>query len=258
MMNSIKNLFFAGIYAGVIMSGCKLTPDPISQSIAIYNQSDYTEIVLSNKLITARYTSHNPSALTNLFINEGRDDVAGGTNWKYLDAIESCGSIKYARTTQKLDTLETVEVLWENQSESHITIFKSMPLLKIDYYIGQGKITDVGATRGSYNNKVAFYNNNPQWVADDTHQYNDYKGFIIAGVFNSVSGKGFGRILPYDNNHNTLHVLPDSGGLEYNFNSLYNKYPITSYIYAVSKGKEELLELGKNIVDWHLNNFIQE
>jgi hypothetical protein len=249
----------------IALAGCLNQAANNTNKIEINQQSDYTEVILKNKHITARYTSHNPSAMVNLYINNSMKDVAGGTIWQYLDGMESSGSIKYAQLVEKQDSLETVELIWENLSETHITIYKSLPVLKIDYYhAGSEKISDVGSTRGNHNGHIATYGYSKPSLndSDSLLPIKDYKGYFIGGMVNNATGMGFGRIFPSDRLSEAVKIVANSGGLEYNVMGDENGYiPITSFIYTVANGEEELINMGKVIVDWHLkmsNKLISE
>jgi hypothetical protein len=250
------NITLLATHLSILLSGCLNQVSNNNNKIEINQQSDYTEIILKNEHITARYTSHNPSAMVNLYINNSGEDVAGGTIWQYLDGMESSGSIKYAQLVEKKDSLETVELTWENLSESYITVYQSLPVLKIEYYhSGSEKISDVGATRGSHNGHIVTYGNTMSLSNDSVRMIPiiDYKGFFIGGMVNNATGSGFGRIFPYDSLCEEVKIIANAGGFAYNVLGDENGHiPITSFIYTVTKGDDELITTGKAIVDWHL------
>jgi hypothetical protein len=259
-LNPGMNYFKVGLLLLMLISSTNscvdLFPSNQENMIQINQQSDYLEVVLSNSRISARYTSHNPSAMANLFINEFKEDVAGGTNWKYLDYLETRGSLKYANLTECTPVSKSVELIWENASESKITIYTLLPLLKIQYYSGPGTMIDLGANRGTYNGCIAaldtIHLQEPEVEGDIP--YTDYKGFFIGGVYNRETGRGFGRLFPVHSIQGGVRAISDSSGLEYTLHGdLDDSEPITSYIYTVTKGDQEIIETGKTIVDWHLN-----
>jgi hypothetical protein len=81
----------------------------------------------------------------------------------------------------------------------------------------------------------------------------DYHGWLIMGVYNRKNGRGFGRVVPVEEN-SYMKLLWKVGFELFPFwfpfwRKSPQPRPFTSYFFAVKNGPEEVIEMGKDIAD---------
>ena len=157
---------------------------------------------------------------------------------------------------------KTLRLVWSDGAKlQDVTVFPDKPYIKIDYHRYPKWMVEIGKPGGlEKNGKFAIYG--AKAYGKDLLQYPqvyypgpqsdqpgplNYKGWFIVGVFNPKNGIGFGRVMPFD----VVDVIKLlwGGGMEFLSYFGPKHKPFTGYLFAVTGGADEIIRMGKQIVD---------
>ena len=82
---------------------------------------------------------------------------------------------------------------------------------------------------------------------DDDPGSLNYNGFFIMAVFNEQTGIGYGRVAPVK--AISIIKLLNKKGFELFPYWRQKKLPYTSYLFTITNGSEQAMEIGKKIAD---------
>lgn len=242
-------------------------------------------------------TANLETAITKLIIKENNINISGSLIDEMARGGGDRGTLsdKTGIIYEGKDK-KTVHLEWDNgASIQEITIFKDKPYLKIDYVDMYINICDLGNNEvfedGEYaifgadswrelrekqlssgfkvdsNAHHALTNDlfpqypNPllgEWNIEEKDNPMNYKGWYILGVHSPKNGVGYGRVIPA-NVIDHLKLLNNSGFEQFPFwFGKQTKRPFSEYLFAIKGGKDEIISMGKEIVeiankeDWYL------
>ncbi len=230
------------------------------------------EIFLENSQLKVRYGTKRDIGgdITNFLIKE----VGRNISEALMDASAHRDEIIYADILKDGPDEKTVRIIWRNNpntemdthsiARSEISIYPDSKFIKIKYidfvfsHIAEHGWGDWGTYKiYGYDNPnpplyedCFFWRNghyscpdeSPGGIGDDPSALN-YNGHFIAGVYEKESGVGYGRVMPIENVH-TIKLLFNTG-----FEWFLRKPPFEGYIFAITEGPDEVISLGKKIVD---------
>lgn len=243
-------------------------------SIAISQADRGTEVILENGQILARYGSSGDKQgarydrIVEFRVKASNTVVATALDGRHHPCTNELYTISGAEVVYDGPGRKSVRITFgKGRRVELVTIFKCKPMLRIEYEnAGHGHNLDYqihgdeyviwGAE--SWKEQMGWQKMYPT-LQDEitTHgsyyraEWGDpgplsYKGFMILGKYSSEDGHGVGLILPFEKQIRFLKLIQKSG-----FERWIEK-PHTAYLYAVTRGADEILEKGKEIVDGRL------
>jgi len=248
------------------------------------DQDGRLEVILENELIKVRYGAFDAenkagrepqweTAITEFIVKPDTLNLAG----RSIDAAANRGLLTKAVIIQEDNFSKTVYMRWAPQKicpdgVQEITIFKDKPYIKIEYLAYDVNVVDISNGGGNY----AIYGAE-KWVRDfipypgvyfdrfHTDYENivkpdppdggplNYNNHFIMGLYHEESGLGWGRVVPVEAIP-IIKLLPWEGkGFELFPWWNWSKVAYTCYIFGVRNGEEEIINLGKKIVDENSN-----
>lgn len=209
----------------------------------------------------------------------------------YIDACAQRGPLKKA--TVLCDTADSIKFRMEFRNctdtlisaISEYTVYPGSPVIKIDYvkYTNWANTVDIGTpggtnVRSSLETKIFgqdSYSRNLQyhpgsyWNTYDGGDYkNDpvdggslnYNGYMIMAVGNTITGAGYGRIMPVIaykvGGIKIVKLLWNQGFETFPATGQTVRLPFTGYLYVFDSGLDSAIEMGKMIADG--NYFINQ
>ncbi len=263
----LSSLFSIDFLSLAIVSSIFIVTTNQQLNAAAWGSIDISEnplkVTFQNDKILATYENWgSETVIKKLYAKGNLTNIAG-------NCIDACASRKKLTAAKIIDEKEdriTAELNWGGQTVSHITLYKSVPVLKIDQIKG-GSPNIVDATNGFKEYMIygmenwkrplnkypkCYYYSGDKYCADQNGEANKnddpkellYKNWFITGLYKSQSeGIGYGRVI--DSKVKILKLLDWGGrGFEYFWNNH------VAYLYVVTGGKKELNDLGKAITDW--------
>jgi hypothetical protein len=243
-------------------------------------------IVLENSQLLIRYKRHSTdfecNFIKDFIIKEVDEDQAGESYG--LDEIYygHAGSEKLTHAEvvhQDADSL-MVYLQWSNgPTKQRVTMYRDSRIVKLEYLSYGTGICDIGAPgendtetdknkyvfhggdkwpKGYLRYPLGFYYREPPhdfgmvgWKGNGPGDKGpgslDYKGYFIMGVYHAEKGSGFGRVMPTDV-LDCVNLL-DGKGFEHVPYYKREHRPYTGFLFGVTGGAEEILNVGKKIVD---------
>lgn len=233
-------------------------------------------------------TANLETAITKLIVKENNTNISGkhldemARGGRDRGTLSDKTGIIYEGKDKK-----TVHLEWDNgASIQEITIFKDKPYLRIDYLNMYINICDMGSNEvfndGEYsifgaeswkeirgkqlNSGFKVDTNAHHALTDDLFpQYPNpllgdwdikakenpmnYKGWYILGVHSPKYGVGYGRVVPADAiDHLKLINISGFEQFPYWFGKQ-TKKPFSEYLFAIKGGEDEIISMGKEIVE---------
>jgi len=253
---------------GLVFCTISCTPAKDWGRAGIARDDDEWNIVLENDLLLARYTTDRANKLIKDRITEFRlkkDDkiVANKLDGRHADKNQEFFRITKANVEPATPGRKTVKLVLQRRVE-YVSILKDLPVLEIRYSSG-GHNLDYGIEGWEYviYGEDAWAEQN-HWerkhpelrheVTESGSYYRSnwsppgplsYKGWMILGVIDRRTDYGAGLVLPADKvRWLKLVGSGTSRGFERWMTGAH-----TAYLYPVSGGADEILSMGKKIVD---------
>jgi hypothetical protein len=164
-----------------------------------------------------------------------------------------------------------------DRAVEEVTIYPDCAILKLDYVEYGVNVVDWASPGGTTRGVPVVYGME-KWIrghvlypdqyysvlpeekgdVDDAGSLN-YHGSIIAGVYDPANGRGVGRVMPVADTSVMKH-MGEYRGIEWfphvewspPYASKGHRKPFTGYLYLVTGGAEEILEVGKKLADGQL------
>ena len=242
----------------------------------------YMQVMLENDFLRVKYQhskwmkedEEKHSCYIREFLIKSRGvNVAG----RALDDSAHRQLITLARAKEEAHSLDgnaqgvtTLDLEWgDGDSASEVTLWRDLPVLEIRYLRWRHNVVDggyPGAPAGTYVvygaeswkrdyplYPLVYFCRTPQSIGHENVTGIDepgplsYRGWFIMGVYDPASGVGFGRVSSVE--ATDIIKLIFGRGFE-TFPCCKREHsPHTQFLFAVTHGKEEVLTLGKQIVD---------
>jgi hypothetical protein len=183
---------------------------------------------------------------------------------------EGRGLITDARIVADNEQMKKVRIEWDHgKSIQEVVMFRDSALLRMEYVKFGYCVADIpspGGGKGKYVIHGAekfgrplvlypqiYYNRYPGDVGKqnitgiDRPGSLDYRGWMIAGIYNESNSRGYARVMPtaYVDG---IKLLQNRG---YEFLMRTRKTPFTGFVYLIDKGAEEILSTGKHVAERH-------
>ncbi len=279
-MSEFKRLQIAIVLCSVMLSGmvsAGFAADWGTVKIDIKGDRINDNVLFENSLLRMRYSSFNEvggkgstqdnGTVIKLFVlktdpdlrnmaGDYTDSVAHSSRFTYLDACAWRYYIKSATVTSDDGESIATNMVWEKGSQANITLYKDQPFVKIDYVSNGVNAIDIGVGNDTY---VCY--NSDKWkrplttgltysayiAQGENKDVLKYNGYLIFGMYDSETGIGYGRVM----SANLSHVMFLSFCEDWTCNG-YEFFPgkYTGFLYLVSKGEDEIISLGKGLIDW--------
>ncbi len=245
-------------------------------------------VVLENDLIRVHYGCGITNNQLQTYIRGFVVKSLGESQGHWLDSAAHRTSLRDVQLVRDDAEAKTVRLTWstvrfDGPAVSEVSIFPGSRVVRIDYLqAGFPHICDLGTPGGSREGgQYAIYGaeewqkarqamdepelrnhaNEHHRLTDDLHPIYpfplrdkpwgpspmDYHGWYILGVYDGDGGRGFARVVPAD--VMTYIKLLWGKGLEFFPHWRSEWRPYTSYLFAVTGGREDVIRTGMRIVD---------
>ncbi|NJD03126.1 MAG: hypothetical protein FIA99_11160 [Ruminiclostridium sp.] len=245
-------------------------------SVGKKDNGDY-EVILENSKMFCRYAGKYmdeiyQSPMCDLVIKDVNINIVEG-HPGCVDAAAWRSIIKNAFIIRDDEFKKTVRIEWGAfkgpESIQEISIFKDTPYIHvkyIDWFVNSFDIPVADNDKDNWEYRIygqedwkrgfifhedAYYNTYKEEnkvIELDEPGSLDYKGYFIMGLYNKLNDIGFGRVTPVK--QTDIFKLLWKRGFE--LFCEFQKFPhpsVDGYIFIVTKGAEEIIKTGKEIVD---------
>lgn len=262
------HLFLPAIMALLLVSVIGCSPAGDWGKVTVTNRGAIWNVVLENDLLLAKYSPARMKTLIKDRITEFRlkkDDkvVATALDGRHADKGQEFFRMTSASIEPETPDRKTVKLVFHKRVE-YVSILKDLPALEIRYRSG-GHNLDYGITGTRYvmygqdqwqkqNGWTKTHPNLNDEMTESGSYYRSnwsppgplsYNGWMIMGVCDDQTGYGTGLLLPADRvRWLKLVVVGKSRGFE-----RWMKGRHVAYLYATSGGADEIISMGKMLVD---------
>jgi uncharacterized repeat protein (TIGR02543 family) len=240
------------------------------------DQNGDLEVILQNSEMRVRWARHDydgglhqETVIQEFVAKDNGENQAGcdDLDMSWSTATAGRGLLTDARVVYSGVDRITVHLEWgEGKGIQEVSIFPNSTYIKVDYIAYGVNVIDIGCPgytrayevygasdwiRGYVTYPASYYNRYPGDGINDPVDGGslNYNGSFIMGLYNPVSGHGYGRVMPVAA-ISIIKLLPWYGrGFE-----LFPYYqrghrPFTGYMYLVTGGVGEVITLGQALAD---------
>jgi hypothetical protein len=234
------------------------------------NQQNFVQ--LDNSVLRVRYAYNDRGtlpqdgqhAIKELILKEKDNRNLCGD---YLDVAAHRYYLKSASVVCDTGNTKSVHMTWEQkEAQSTVTIYRDLPVIKIEYTGTTPNIVDLNTNAGSHyyiygsenwSRSIAsttypkcYYHRNNDYcagqngeaVSDDDPGPLLYNGWFITGVYGD-DGTGYGRIMP-----SKLNIIKLLNFGRIGFEYFHDSY--TGFMFTVTGGSAQIETMGKMLADW--------